>query len=137
LQAAHRVADVARARLDEQVNVGRHQAVAAADEIFRIADIADDGEVRSAVLAVVEDPLAADPARRQVVDTRFERVAWHPRHTPTLPPATTAAIGLHRTRRRFVAVRNSGACPGTGTGVWRAPLQAGVTHFARADRDAE
>src|SRR5207302_6980117 len=79
LQTAHRVADPAAPRLDEQMRVRRHQRKATAKKVLRIGHLADELEIRAPVLTGQEDSLAADTAGCQVVQSRLE-VAWQARH---------------------------------------------------------
>ena len=67
LQTAHRVADPAGPRLDEQMRVRRHQRKATAKKVLRIGHLADELEIRAPVLTGQEDSLAADTAGCQVV----------------------------------------------------------------------
>jgi hypothetical protein len=71
-EAVHPGADVPARCLDEQVDVIRHQAERVDAELVERRDPVEQAEEGEPVVAVAEDRLPVDPARRQVVDRAGE-----------------------------------------------------------------
>jgi hypothetical protein len=62
------VGEVRARRVDEQVDVVRHQAVGVDDESVDAHDAGEEAEEEAPVVVVEEDGAPVDPARREVVE---------------------------------------------------------------------
>jgi hypothetical protein len=93
VQVAHALVEVGIWRLDQEVVVVAHQAVAVAEPAVAAAGLGQEREVGTTIAIVREDRLAPVPPRRGVVDRSLIQLA----------STTSHATTLRRSRSRFTA----------------------------------